>query len=245
MLVAAHARSAHADLRLPRAAGAVRLGARPGRRGDRGARAPARARAPPRLGADVPRVHPRDARHRAGRDGPPGRGAADRRRGAASPRARPGRRVAAAARPARLALAREDEIELLEAAVAAARRSPSALNQAEARVALGAALRRAGRRAEAREPLREARELAPAPAPRALEERAHEELVIAGARPQRVAQAGVEGLTPSERRVAELAAAGRRNREIAERAVRDAQDRRGAPRPRLREAGDQQPFAAG
>ena len=40
--------------------------------------------------------------------------------------------------------------------------------------------------------------------------------MIAGARPQRVAQAGVDGLTPSERRVAELAAAGRRNREIAE-----------------------------
>lgn len=44
----------------------------------------------------------------------------------------------------------------------------------------------------------------------------HEELVIAGARPKRVALSGVDALTASERRVAELAARGLRNREIAE-----------------------------
>ena len=77
-------------------------------------------------------------------------------------------------------------------------------------------MRRAGRRSEAREPLREARELAVEVGAKGLEQRVHEELVVAGARPQRVAQAGVEGLTPSERRVSELAAAGRRNREIAD-----------------------------
>ena len=117
---------------------------------------------------------------------------------------------------ARLALDRAEEIELLEAAVAAARRSPSRLIRAEALVELGAALRRANRRADARDPLREARELALLAGAKGLEKRAHDELVIAGARPQRVAQNGPEGLTPSERRVAELAAAGRRNREIAE-----------------------------
>ena len=117
---------------------------------------------------------------------------------------------------ARLAIAREDELALLETAVAAARRSPSALVQAEALGALGAALRRAGRRSEARDPLREARELALKAGATGLEARVHQELVVAGARPQRVARAGVEGLTPSERRVSELAAAGRRNREIAE-----------------------------
>ena len=117
---------------------------------------------------------------------------------------------------ARLALARDEEIALLEESVAAARRSPSALIQSEALAALGAALRRAGRRTDARDPLREARELAARIGAKRLEERAHEELVIAGARPQRVAVAGVDGLTPSERRVAELAATGRRNREIAE-----------------------------
>lgn len=117
---------------------------------------------------------------------------------------------------ARLALARDEELERLEQAVAAARRSPSRLVLAEALAAHGAALRRANRRAEARDPLREARELALLTGARALEKRAHDELVIAGARPQRVAQHGPEGLTPSERRVAELAAQGHRNRDIAE-----------------------------
>ena len=117
---------------------------------------------------------------------------------------------------ARLMISRNDELELLARAVAAARRSPSALVQAEALAALGSALRRAGRRAESREPLREARELAARTGARELERRAHDELMIAGARPQRVARAGVDGLTPAERRVSELAAAGRRNREIAD-----------------------------
>jgi DNA-binding CsgD family transcriptional regulator len=40
--------------------------------------------------------------------------------------------------------------------------------------------------------------------------------VVAGARPQRIALAGVESLTAAERRVAELAAEGLRNRDIAE-----------------------------
>ncbi|MDA0178660.1 LuxR C-terminal-related transcriptional regulator [Solirubrobacter phytolaccae] len=117
---------------------------------------------------------------------------------------------------ARLALAREAEIGLLEQAVAAARRSPSRLILAEALTAYGATLRRANRRADARDPLREARELALQTGAKALEKHAHDELVIAGARPQRVAQHGPEGLTPSERRVAELAAQGHRNRDIAE-----------------------------
>jgi hypothetical protein len=64
------------------------------------------------------------------------------------------------------------------------------------------------------------------------------ELVQAGARPRRSATAGRESLTPSERRVAELAATGLSNREIAETPVGDAQDRRGAPRARLRQAED-------
>ena len=80
----------------------------------------------------------------------------------------------------------------------------------------GAALRRAGRRAEAREPLREARDRAHRCGATALEARVHEELVIAGARPQRLAFSGVDALTASERRVAELAVRGLRNREIAE-----------------------------
>ena len=80
----------------------------------------------------------------------------------------------------------------------------------------GAALRRGGRRAEARTPLREARDLAHRCGATALEARVHEELVVAGARPQRLAFSGVDALTASERRVAELAVRGLRNREIAE-----------------------------
>ena len=40
--------------------------------------------------------------------------------------------------------------------------------------------------------------------------------MVAGARPQRLAFSGVDALTASERRVAELAVRGLRNREIAE-----------------------------
>ena len=104
----------------------------------------------------------------------------------------------------------------LEAAVAAAKRSPLPLAQATALAELGAALRRAGRRADARTPLREARDLAHRCGATALEAWVHEELVVAGARPQRLAFSGVDALTASERRVAELAARGLRNREIAE-----------------------------
>ena len=46
--------------------------------------------------------------------------------------------------------------------------------------------------------------------------RAHDELVVAGGRPRRLMFSGPEALTPSERRVAELAADGRSNREIAQ-----------------------------
>jgi DNA-binding CsgD family transcriptional regulator len=81
---------------------------------------------------------------------------------------------------------------------------------------LGAALRRAGRRVEAREPLVEALDLAARCAARPLATRAREELNAMGARPRRDWRVGVEALTPSELRVARLAADGRTNREIAQ-----------------------------
>ncbi|MDQ3933581.1 MAG: helix-turn-helix transcriptional regulator, partial [Actinomycetota bacterium] len=43
-----------------------------------------------------------------------------------------------------------------------------------------------------------------------------DELIAAGGRPRRAALSGVAALTPGERRVAEMAAAGMSNREIAE-----------------------------
>ena len=90
------------------------------------------------------------------------------------------------------------------------------LERARALAELGAALRRAGRPLEARESLRLAVDLAQRCGATALEEWAFEELRAAGARPRRRQLSGVAALTPAERRVAELAAAGRMNREIAE-----------------------------
>jgi DNA-binding CsgD family transcriptional regulator len=80
----------------------------------------------------------------------------------------------------------------------------------------GAALRRANRRAEAREPLRCALETARRAGALAIARRAHEELEATGETLRPLLTGGIESLTASERRVAALAAEGRTNREIAQ-----------------------------
>jgi DNA-binding NarL/FixJ family response regulator len=80
----------------------------------------------------------------------------------------------------------------------------------------GAALRRSGRRADARAPLHEALELARRGGALAIAARAHDELAATGEKLRPLIAAGVESLTPSERRVAELAAEGLSNRDIAQ-----------------------------
>jgi DNA-binding CsgD family transcriptional regulator len=107
-------------------------------------------------------------------------------------------------------------IELVEEAVAHLERSPARLEHALALVELGAATRRAGRRAQAREPLRKALELARLCGADAVAARAHDELVTAGARPRRDPTESRSNLTASELRVARLAAEGMTNREIAQ-----------------------------
>ena len=68
-----------------------------------------------------------------------------------------------------------------------------------------------------REPLGLAIDLSRANGAVALEERARTELSATGARPRREALLiGPESLTPSERRIADLAASGHGNREIAQ-----------------------------
>jgi DNA-binding CsgD family transcriptional regulator len=62
----------------------------------------------------------------------------------------------------------------------------------------------------------EALELARGLGARVRAERAHKELQVAGAKPRRLQFSGVESLTAAERRVAELAATGGTNREIAQ-----------------------------
>jgi DNA-binding CsgD family transcriptional regulator len=83
-------------------------------------------------------------------------------------------------------------------------------------VELGAALRRANSRAAARDPLRRGRELAHECGATVIEEQALTELRATGARPRRIHLSGVDALTAAERRVAELAARGMTNREIAQ-----------------------------
>jgi DNA-binding CsgD family transcriptional regulator len=107
-------------------------------------------------------------------------------------------------------------IELLEEAVEVLERSPARLEHALALLELGAAIRRAGRRADAREPLRKALELAGVCGADAVTARAHDELVTAGARPRRDPTESRSNLTASELRVASLAAEGMTNREIAQ-----------------------------
>ena len=109
----------------------------------------------------------------------------------------------------------DDGIQLLDESVATLRHSPAVLERARSLLEWGAALRRAGRRRAAREPLLEALDLAARCGARPLVARAREELAAAGARPRREWRTGAEALTPGELRVVRLAAEGRTNREIA------------------------------
>ena len=110
----------------------------------------------------------------------------------------------------------ERGIEHLREAIAVLDGSEARLELARALTDLGAALRRANRRTDAREPLARGRQLAHACGAEAFAALAHAELVATGARPRRIARIGVDALTPSERRVADLAAAGQSNAEIAQ-----------------------------
>src|SRR5262249_20343733 len=87
---------------------------------------------------------------------------------------------------------------------------------ARALVDLGAAFRAAGQRKAAREPLLAGLELASRCGARVLERRARAELAAIGVRPRSTDRTGVDSLPPSERRVADLAADGSTNREIAQ-----------------------------
>ncbi len=90
------------------------------------------------------------------------------------------------------------------------------LELARTHVELGAALRRANRRVDARTELARGLDLARHCGAESLVARAGEELRAAGARPRRQAVTGADALTASERRVAELAADGLTNRDVAQ-----------------------------
>jgi DNA-binding NarL/FixJ family response regulator len=111
---------------------------------------------------------------------------------------------------------REERLKRCREAVAVLARSEARLDHAHALCDLGAALRRGGARREAREPLRAALDAATRLAAAGLAARARDELAASGARPRRAAQSGRDALTPAEVRVADLAARGLANREIAQ-----------------------------
>jgi DNA-binding CsgD family transcriptional regulator len=89
----------------------------------------------------------------------------------------------------------QDALSTLHEAIAALETTEAKLELAHAHSGLGQGLRRAGRRVAARH---------------------HLTMMAAGARPRRPALNGVESLTPTELRVAQLAAQGGSNRYIAE-----------------------------
>jgi DNA-binding CsgD family transcriptional regulator len=110
----------------------------------------------------------------------------------------------------------EEPIGQLQEAVATLAGSGAELEHARALVDLGIARRHARRPVNARLPLRAGHELASRCGATVLADRAHQELLASGARPRRSSSSGPDALTPSERRVVELAASGRSNRAIAE-----------------------------
>ena len=113
-------------------------------------------------------------------------------------------------------LRRDDGLADLEDAVALLEGSTARLELASALLALGTTLRLRRARSEAREPLRRALELADRCGADALAAQARTELYATGARPRTIGVSGAGSLTPSERRVAELAAEGRSNKDVAQ-----------------------------
>ncbi|UZG60014.1 helix-turn-helix transcriptional regulator [Rhodococcus opacus] len=92
----------------------------------------------------------------------------------------------------------------------------SPLEMARTLIELGSAQRRAGRKVQSRETLRKALDLAHHSGATAVEQQAHQELLVSGARPRRPVLRGLNALTPSEQRIAGLLADGMTTRSIAE-----------------------------
>ena len=105
---------------------------------------------------------------------------------------------------------------MIDEALATLQRGADHHELARALASRGGALRRANGRAAARESLRDALDLAHACGAAMLADEIRTELVAAGGRPRRDASSGADALTPSERRVADLAGRGLTNRAIAE-----------------------------
>jgi len=126
------------------------------------------------------------------------------------------RRLGGALRVAGLLEGGKRGLELLRQAADQLADSPALLWRAQAFADLGAALRLNGQATSARPILRDGMELAHRCGATPLADRAEAQLRAAGGRPRRRAGVGADALTASERRVAELAAEGASNKEIAQ-----------------------------
>lgn len=120
------------------------------------------------------------------------------------------------ARVRALACLPPERIRSLEAAIPGLELPGSELELARALVDLAVARRQVGDRTASRDGLRRAVHLAHTLGATALERRARDELLASGARPRRAALEGINSLTPSEARIARLAAEGTGNRAIAD-----------------------------
>jgi DNA-binding CsgD family transcriptional regulator len=125
-------------------------------------------------------------------------------------------RALAVAKRAAALLDREHGVQQLRNAADALHACGAELERARTLVDLGAAIRRSGQPRQARDVLREAIRLGSLNGGIAVANRARVELRLAGGRTTQDPQQASHGLTASERRVAELAAAGRTNRQIAD-----------------------------
>jgi DNA-binding CsgD family transcriptional regulator/tetratricopeptide (TPR) repeat protein len=116
------------------------------------------------------------------------------------------------------ALVANDErtVPLLQEACSTLARSQAPVEHARALTDLGAALRRTNQRTQAREHLGAALDTALAAGAATVAQRAHTELVATGVRPRTPLRSGVDALTPSERRIAQMAASGQTNMTIAQ-----------------------------
>ena len=126
------------------------------------------------------------------------------------------RRIGMSARTLGMLRGGDDGLDLLRESIDILAPTQHRLEHARSLLEYGAALRRANRRADAREPLRASLEIARPRGALAVARRAHEELEATGEKLRPLLAGGVGSLTPSERRVATLAAEGRSNRDIAQ-----------------------------
>jgi DNA-binding CsgD family transcriptional regulator len=126
------------------------------------------------------------------------------------------RAIGVALRVRGLAEGGSEGIDSLRESLAVLEGSSARLERGRTLVELGASLRRANRRAEARDLLAQGLELVVRAGSQPLVEQAQAELAATGARPRRLLLSGVESLTASERRVARFAADGLTNKDIAQ-----------------------------